>query len=119
MIERRRTGIPAHIDVCSDAINTHRPHWFGLVEGVSNPAEADDAHRSVLGSVLAHRIELGLSLYWAAEGLQLLRRLPAEVAGDVGEEVGFAVDVEADLAVFVDGGDDRVRHGLSGDEVEV
>ena len=45
--------------------------------------------------------------------------LGGEVAVDVGEDVCFAVDVEADVALGVDGSDDAVGDDLSGDEVEV
>ena len=45
--------------------------------------------------------------------------LGGEVARDVGEDVCFAVDVEADVALGVDGSDDAVGDDLSGDEVEV
>ena len=42
-----------------------------------------------------------------------------EVAGDVGDEVGGLAGEQADIAVGADLGDDRVRNGLAGDEVEI
>ena len=43
----------------------------------------------------------------------------SEVAVDVGDEVGFAVDLEAHFAVVADGCDDGVGCDLAGHEIEV